>query len=278
LNNGLDFVLGRYGDVLLLGVFAVGTVGIAAYDVGYSLMQVAGLILTVGISGVFISTLTSRFAESAESADSLYASAVRIISVMQIPLFALLCFHADEMISLLYSDRYAAAVPLVQGFAVFRIVARLFGGGENADYLLAIGKPDRLIRCTAAAALTNLLLDIVLIPLFGPAGAVIATGLGAIVASGSSHLVLRRERGIRLSVGAWAAVSIVCLSLSALSRVAAGLSPWASLGLAGATCFGGTIWVVAWSGAFPSEDRLHFNRIIHSLESLCPSAGTNVRR
>jgi O-antigen/teichoic acid export membrane protein len=264
-NNILDYVLGRYGDIFLLGFLAVARAHIASYDVAFSLGQIASMALSLGVGGILLSRLSALHGENPLAADALFGSGIKILSLVQIPLLAFLVFHGPRLVSSLYPFQYAEAGALIQGIAGFRILARLFGGGENADFLLAIGKPRSLVNCTLAAAGTNLLLDIVLIPHLGAFGAVIGTGSAGIVASFVSMRVIRRQRSVVVPAASWVWSVAVSCAIAGATTVIPPLPLGGDSVLSATACLAGMWFVLRYSRAFSEEDMTHVLRALRVL-------------
>ena len=234
LNTIVDFVLGRQGDVLFLTNLLPDSSQAGLYDVAYSIAQLASLAMTVGLSGVTFATFARLAVSDTEAMDKFYAFSIRIISLLTIPLYAFLAFNAGSVLSVLYSNKYAGAVSLVQGILLFRTASRLFGGGENGEYLLSHGRVGTLVTLGVISATTNFLLNVLLIPKLGAMGAVIASGCGNILVNLLGAFAVYKVSVNRMQVLFWGKLtgacflaSFICLNLvpttSFLSLIVAGL-------------------------------------------------------
>lgn len=218
VNTLVDFVLGRQGDVLLLVNLHPDAAQASLYDVAYSIAQLAAMAMTVGLSGVMFATFARLAVEDQQKMDQLYGFSIRIISLLTVPLFCFVIVNAEAVLDVLYSSRYISAAPLVVGILIFRVVARMFGGQENAEYLLSRGRVGTIVGIGSVAAILNAGLNILLIPAMGAWGAVVAGGCGNLLANLLGALMVYRLSASRLQFWFW-------LKLSAISALAAGLPP-----------------------------------------------------
>ncbi|MBI5471367.1 MAG: polysaccharide biosynthesis protein [Ignavibacteriae bacterium] len=202
-NTIVDFFLGRQGDILFLGNLLPDTTQPGLYDVAYSISQLATLAMTTGLSGVTLATFARLALTGREAMDKFYSFSVRIVSLLTIPFTAFMLFNSGPLISVLYSGDYLQATVLVQGMMCFKIVSRLFAGGENAEYMLSEGRVGTLVLIGLAAAATNILLNILLIPSLQATGSVIASGTAALLANVLGAAMVFRTSAARLQIAYW---------------------------------------------------------------------------
>jgi O-antigen/teichoic acid export membrane protein len=214
LNTIVDYFLGRQGDIFLLTTLLGEPVQASLYDVAYSLTQVAFLGATVGFAGVSFAAFARMALAGQTEMNRFYGALVRIVSLLSVPLYAFLVFNSPGVVSLVYSDDFLGAAPLVSGIALIRIVARLFAGGENAEYLLARGKVIPVVAVGVIAAAVNIGLDVSLIPGYGALGCVAATGIAAILANALGWVLVRRGGGPGLQIQTWSGLAFVSSAVS----------------------------------------------------------------
>lgn len=217
VNTVVDYFLGRQGDLLMLRYLLSDPIPVSLYDVAFSLVQVAVLGSTLGLGGVMFATFSRLAAEGKGGAHRMYGVMVRGVSLLTIPPAAFLLFHGATIVALMYSPSYAGAAVLVQGMAAFRIAARLFGGGENAEYALSMGLVSPLVGLSLLGAAVNIMLNFGLIPGFGAQGSVIASGAGNIAATAGGFLLIRRHGAHRLQLSSWIRIAFACCLASWLT-------------------------------------------------------------
>lgn len=213
VNVVVDFVLGRYGDVVLLANLATRTEQTGLYEVGASMVYAAGLVMTTGFSGVFLALFSGQLAApygGLKRLRSMYHSIVRLISFLTIPVFVFLAVAAPAIISLLFGREYLEAAFVVRSLVAYRVAARLFGGGENTDALLAMGCVGTVTMLGVLAGTINLVGDLVLIPSHGMAGAVIAAGSAQVIITGGTFLALKNRCTVVLQHGFYLRLLAAC--------------------------------------------------------------------
>ncbi len=221
-NTLVDFVLGRQGDVLFLRTLLTDPVPGGLYDVAYSIVQLATMAMTVGLAGVTFAAFARLAVKDREIMNRFYAFSIRIISLLTIPLSAFVLVHARSILGILYTTPYLAAEQLVQGILLFRIASRLFGGPENAEYLLSDGRVGIVVAAGCVAATVNVTLNILLIPLLEAKGAVIASGCGNVLVNGMTGYIVWRKSGNKMQFGFWAKLSVVSLFAAYVSGLIGG--------------------------------------------------------
>ncbi len=201
INVIVDFVLGRYGDVVLLGILGPDKNQTGLYEVGAGLVQAAGIVLTTGMGGInlaLFSEIARQPGGDGSRMKEFYRAVVRISSALTLPLMVFLLADGETVIRGLYTDRFMGALFVVRAFAGVRILGRLFGGGENTEALLALGKVGLVSTIGAVAAGVNLIGDILLIPVYGAEGAVFATSTAYVLVTCCTYFFVRRHVGARL--------------------------------------------------------------------------------
>lgn len=221
-NTLVDFILGRQGDVLFLRTLLADPAPGGLYDVAYSVVQLAVMTMTVGLSGVTFATFARLAVTDRETMNRFYSFSIRIISLLTIPLSAFVLVHARSILGILYTTPYLAAGQLVQGILLFRIISRLFGGPENAEYLLSDGRVGTVVAFGCLAAAVNVTLNFFLIPVMEAKGAVIASGCGNVLVNGLTGYAVWKKSRNKVQFGFWVKLSLASLLTAYLSGMMAG--------------------------------------------------------
>ena len=220
INNFGDYFLGRHGDLLFLTALLPDSSAASLYDVAYSLSQIAFLSVTVGFTGVSFANFARLASERRPAMNDFYLTMVRVISLLSIPMYAYLLFNGEGIVEIIYSAEYRTAGQIVTVMVAFRIGSRLFAGGENAEFLLSLGKVGALVGIGALAAALNCGLNLLLIPLYKGTGAAIATGVAMLLANYLGWWLVRRNSGPGVQVQYWLKIiTIACLSAWGTSLV-----------------------------------------------------------
>jgi O-antigen/teichoic acid export membrane protein len=214
INSIVDYFLGRHGDVLFLAGLTSDPSQASMYDVSFSLTHLAGLALTIGFGGVTFATFARLALGPASAVDEFYGFLLRLISFLAVPLYAFLAFNARPVVSLFYSPAFSGAVALVQGMVFFKIASRLFGGGENTEYLLARGRVGWVSSAGVAAAGVNIALDVILIPTYGAFGAVMGSGFANLFVNATTRVLVGRYSRVPLQLTSWSKIAASALLMS----------------------------------------------------------------
>jgi O-antigen/teichoic acid export membrane protein/O-antigen ligase len=193
LTNITNGALGKQSDILLMGAFAVGYAAIGYYNLAYQLANILGVLLISGLGGVGAAAMSASLGAGGEARLARVWRAVVMLQLfLTVPVLCFSILRADTIITVLYGARYAEAVPLLHLFLVATIVGRLIGGGVHQSALYVIGRQRLVLLNRWAGLVVNITLDLVLIPQFGPYGALAATSLTQVVVGGVEHLLVRR--------------------------------------------------------------------------------------
>lgn len=155
-------------DTFILSAFW-GPVQVAVYNSVKVFVRVYDMIPQ--IAQMFVFPAVSRLSSlgDLQSLRKLMEKAVAFTTVALLPVFVLFLFLSPIMISLIYGDRYAEAVPLLQLFSVLCFLAPLIAVTSNA--LLGLGHARLSFLVSLATLVGSIAAYMVLIPWLGPLGA-----------------------------------------------------------------------------------------------------------
>ncbi len=239
LNTIVDYFLGRQGDVMFLTALRPESASASLYDVAYSIVQIGMMALTVGLGGVVLAAMSQYAATDRSRMNALYHVTVRVTSLLTIPFLAYLAVEAPDLIALVYSDAYAGAADVLRILLCLRIASRLFASGENADYLLALGKVWTVVRIGIIAACVTVAMHLCLIPHWGAIGAAVASGSGVLLANALGGITAMRVGGVAMQWRTWIRVvaPVVCAGAVSLALPHTG-SSWLQILYTGVVFFG----------------------------------------
>ena len=172
--TGFTFLFVSKTDKVLLGYF------LDSKDVGiYSpALVIAGLLIFVATAFkfMFLPTVSEYFARKDTSGlEMLFKSTSKWIFLIVLPLFLLILLFPREVIRFLYgvkyTEGYLALIILSMGIALNDFA------GTAGNILVGGGHTKLNLVCEVIAAVTNIILNIILIPRFGIVGAAAATGI-----------------------------------------------------------------------------------------------------
>lgn len=215
LTNVTNSFLGKQLDIALMAVFAVSFAAIGYYNLAYTLANIIGLLLIAGLGGVSPAAMSSALAAGGrDRLAQVWRSVVMLQVMLTIPALTWALVSADKIATVLYGQQYAGAIPLLQLFLAITIAVRLVGGGVHQSALYVIGRQRAVLVNRWAGLITNTALDVLLIPRFGPLGALMGTGTTQLLVGSVEHLLVRRYLPVHYP-GDFALRVLVCSAVGA---------------------------------------------------------------
>jgi len=189
-------VLDKKVDTLLVGAIA-GMSGAGFYTVA---KQVSNFVSMPAASFGF--TLSPALGEQAnrkngDRAARLYEQSLSYVLLAYLPAAVGLVLVADPMVRYVFGADYLGAVPVVQVFAGFVLVNAV--NKITTDALDYLGRARARAVVKGATAVANLLLNLLLIPLYGATGAAVATVATYTAYTLANVYVIHGELGIQVA-------------------------------------------------------------------------------
>jgi O-antigen/teichoic acid export membrane protein len=229
------------------------------YNLAYQLANILGVLLISGLGNVGPAAMSAAFgAGGRERLAAVWRAVVMLQLFLTVPLLIFGIVRADTIIAVLYSNRYAGAVPLLQLFLVATLLGRLVGGGVHQSALYVVGRQRLVLINRWVGLVVNIGLDLALIPFFGPYGALVATGTTQVMVGLVEQLLVRRYLPIHYPM-AFAGRVLGAAVLAAVAFVS--WSPQNLVGLA-ASCAGFAGVLVIGLLALGLGDSADFQRIL----------------
>lgn len=189
LNGQIDVaVLGLFREEADVGVYRVASQG--ALVVSIALMAVNGAM------GPYISRL--YYENSLERLQKLVTLSARVVSVVSFPLALVLVVWGEEVVHFIFGAGYEdASLPL----AILCVGQLVNAATGSVAYLLNMtGHERHTARVVFCAAVFNVALNVVLVPLFGIIGAAVATTISVCIVNMYLYWVVYRLIKIDCSV------------------------------------------------------------------------------
>lgn len=261
--TGITFLLSEQTDVLLLGFLTADKRQVGFYKAGTSLVWKLIGVITVS-SQVVLASLAHKYSSAGEvGLTKGWQSFIKLSTLTIVPVFLFLGWHAPAIIHILYGAEYAVSAVVLRYFVLLTIVPfGLMAGGLHLMTLYVLGQERKGLSVRIVSGLLNLLLGIVLIRAFAAVGAVVATGLAALVGTFLEFYMLQRGRkrpypwqfvGKILGAALLSALTFILLPGDTLLNLAV-------VGVAYGACMALLLW---WWKPLTHEDYLTIRQVNH---------------
>ena len=166
-------------DVVMLS-YLVGDYSTGIYKSAYNIIYVFTTFFVVYQSVIF-PIMSKFFKESQELLKISFELSVKYLLLVILPLSVGVFLYARPLVDLIYSNQYSLASGPIQ--ILIWTVCFLFVNGAASTLLNAISKESTVTKIYIAAAIFNVILNLILIPLYDYDGAAMATVLSEILIS-----------------------------------------------------------------------------------------------
>ena len=164
-------------DIVMLSYLA-GDYSTGLYKSAYNIIYVFTTFFVVYQSVIF-PIMSKFFKQSQDLLKITYELSVKYLLLIILPLSVGIFFYARPLVDLIYTNQYSLASVPVQ--ILIWTVSFLFINGAASTLLNAINKEFTVTKVYIAAAIFNVLLNVILIPLFDYNGAAMATVLSEVL-------------------------------------------------------------------------------------------------
>ncbi|NIB98535.1 flippase [Halobacterium sp. R2-5] len=186
--------------------------------------------------------------DETERAASLYEQSLEYVLLAYVPAVVGLILVADPMVRYIFGPDYLGAVPVLQVFSGFMLVNAI--NKVTSDGLDYLGRARSRAVIKSAMAVSNVILNLVLIPMVGVVGAAIATVITYTVYTLSNVYFITQELPVRvghvlrrlgiaclvtvgMAVPVWFALPYVSGIVTLFAAVFLGAGVWGVLSVAG---------------------------------------------
>ena len=145
--------LNRRADDFLIGYF-LGPVALGYYTVAYRILMITSQLMIGTIQRVSLPVF-SQLQDQPDRLRQAFYSAIQITSLVAFPAFLGATVLAPELIVVLFGDRWAPSIPVMQ---VLMPIGLLYAGFYyNGAIIMAVGKPAWNLGLTGLQALSNII-------------------------------------------------------------------------------------------------------------------------
>jgi O-antigen/teichoic acid export membrane protein len=177
----INFILGKNTDILLLNIFKIPNAEIGFYNLSIS-MTIFVAFLIAGTGPIFQSVFAESFARGGvEKLTFVWLVFIKLVTVLMFPVFIFFFIYAKDIISILYTSEYLPVVALFRVYSLLLIIYTLIGSSQCLPIFYVLQKKKMALYLIALGGIINLILDLILIPVFGSLGAIFATGTSLLI-------------------------------------------------------------------------------------------------
>jgi O-antigen/teichoic acid export membrane protein len=189
----VNYVLGRQSDILLIGYFLRNPDEIGQYSAASTLAMAVSTALVIGLDGVLLPVFAEVQAQQGnERVGEIWRMALKLVTFASLPALLFCAFYPKIIVIAFYREAYLPSVILFQVAVTLAAAGRTLGGGINSGALYALNREQVSLYIRASTAVLNLILAILLIPHYRALGAIIATGIAALVTMLAETLAVGR--------------------------------------------------------------------------------------
>lgn len=198
ISSLLVFGLGQQIDILLMNYFNVEKEAIGFYYLAVSIVTMFSF-LSTGIGALAQSTFSEKYTERGDEGlvDS-FPIIVKVCVLLTIPFVFFGFFFAKDLICSFYGTDYGDTTVLLRVYAVSCCVQILVGASFCNPFFYILRRKKTLLEFQLMIGGLNIVLDLILIPLYGALGAIMATGASIVLIGMIKALYLWKKVGISL--------------------------------------------------------------------------------
>lgn len=145
-------VINTRGDIFIIG-FVLGNAAAGAYMIAHRILTVLHELFTGSLNKVLVPVMSPRQRDPERVVGMLY-TAIGVITALTFPIYMGLAATASELVPLVFGPQWAVSVPTLRILCFLGVAQTL--GALHSSTLIAMGRPDRVLRVTTLSAALNL--------------------------------------------------------------------------------------------------------------------------
>ena len=182
----LGFGLMTQSDVLLMNFFKVGRADIGLYHLATGLGAAMAFLLA-GVAPMALSLFSETYAkDGTQKLANLYCQIVGFAAYLTVPVYVFCILNTSPLIDFIYGSTFLEGTKALAVYAAFAGIQTALGINFTVSTLYVIRRRDVAMWSTAESSILNIVLNLILIPVFGMMGAIMATGFSMV------YMVLRQ--------------------------------------------------------------------------------------
>ena len=206
-------------SINLLLLFSVSVAQIAFFTLSFQLADAANQLLVSGFGGVGIAALAAAFVGmNHQRLARSWQMLIKFETLLAAPVLIFCLFNSQAIALALYPSEYSIVGQLLAIFLFFNIIVRVLGTTIHQSTLYVLQKPQLVVLAWLLGLASLVLLGIMLIPHYGPAGALIADGISKIITGGLMLVFIWRDLPEKYPLG-FTLRMLLALTIAALPAI-----------------------------------------------------------
>jgi O-antigen/teichoic acid export membrane protein len=169
-------------SIMLLSIFITSPNAsfeeIGHFNLAFQLADAANVLLVSGFSGVGASALATAFVgNNYDRLGRSWQVLIKAETLLAAPGLVFCLFNAPNIATTLYGNNYAAVGPLMAIFLIFNLLTRVAGSTIHQATLYVVDQPRHVVISQWIGLVLVIGCGVLLVPLLGAAGALIADGV-----------------------------------------------------------------------------------------------------
>lgn len=186
-------------DTTMLGIIS-GNESVGYYTYAHKIVHIA-VTVCASVCTTFLPRLSYYYQHDIEAFKALLNKGVQILSVIVFPIMVGLLILAPTVVELLFGEAFAQTATTLRILSVMTVVLP-FGNLLCYQVLIVAKKEKIMVPVYAVAAVTNVVLNLILIPRFAHNGAAIASVIAETVLNAIEVVIVLRLLKIKLDLRA----------------------------------------------------------------------------
>ena len=190
LSTFIVVILNKF-DVLMISYF-VNSTEVGLYEAAFPLAY--GIVVLSSSFGYSLLPITSSLQESKKDVNEIYKTTIKWMYIVSIPVFIIQFSFSSDVLRIIFTNSYTPAAPMLKVLSAGFLVNAAFG--RNREILTAIGDIHPVLLINVFAVISNIIMNIFLIPILGGLGASIASVTTYTLINVISEIHLRRKHNL----------------------------------------------------------------------------------
>lgn len=180
LGTSISTMIMAWTDTIMLGYFKPADV-VGLYNVALPLSRFIALPLGA-LAFIYLPIASQLYAQGKlKEMKRLYASVTKWTFFITLPVLLCMLLAPKSILSLLFGKKYIGASIALQLLVIGKFVHTFLG--PNGMTMISLGRTGIILLCTLVSALSNIILNLLLIPKYGLAGAAGASAFSLALAN-----------------------------------------------------------------------------------------------